>query len=67
MAAYLQNLANDPRVNEIYRDGDGIWVQLNPRWCCAPETHVVHTKTIAELKLAMRHEVKICDCKFCIR
>lgn len=56
----LNALAKHEGVERIYRDSDGIWVDLKRGWCNDPETHGYREDTVKEI-LGRKNE--ICRCK----
>lgn len=48
----LDRIGNDPRVSTVYRDDDGIWVNLHMGFCSDPETHGYHEMTVREVLAA---------------
>ena len=68
----LAQLKSDPRVREVYSEGDSSeidgktwWVELNSGWINSEGgTHGIHERTI---KVACEYMdfVKICDCSDC--
>lgn len=54
------------KIDNFYRDSDGIWVEFKPGWSLwAPgEVHGIHEMTTREVAQAMT-EIVPCDCDSC--
>jgi hypothetical protein len=66
----LDKLAAHPGVDYIYRDGDGIWVELRYGWRNTYDEpvgclHGIHEDTVRDVLLRKGHIVP-CDCADCI-
>jgi hypothetical protein len=48
----LDRIGADPRVEVVYRDSDGIWVDLKKGFCSDPDTHGYHENTVREIQRA---------------
>lgn len=62
----LNRLGRDPRVDEIYKDEDGIWMYLTTGFESDPKSscHTLHEYTVSELIKSARYICR-CDCADC--
>lgn len=53
------DIKKDPRVSDIYRDGDGYWIHLKRGWICeGMDCGTIHEDTIALCAERMNLDVK---------
>ena len=65
----LAQLKADPRVESVYRDSDGLWVELHPGWKNTYDEprgclHGIHEDTVRDAALRMPGVVP-CACADC--
>lgn len=57
----LDKVAAKPFVEEIYRDGDGIWLLLARGYCTDNECIGLRGDTVADL-LSQVSDIRVCPC-----
>ena len=59
---------NPDKIDRVYRDGDGIWLDLRRGWRAGlcDYTHTLHEYSAREIVSAFR-EVHPCDCEECVQ
>jgi hypothetical protein len=67
----IADLRADPRVLRVYRDSDGLWVDLRDGWKNSYDEpkgalHGIHEDTLKEALVRMPHVVP-CDCEWCAK
>ncbi len=61
----LDRLGRHSAVSNIYRDSDGLWVELHPGWTSNPwDAHDIHEHTVRAVLDAAR-AIQRCDCAEC--
>lgn len=62
----LERLKKDPRVSDVWSEGDeGYWILLSRGWMCKDtDCHAVHEHTIKSLLRSFK-SVQKCECKDC--
>lgn len=61
----LDRLGQDPRVREIYKDSDGLWLTTRAGFCTDPECHTAHGENVRDLLLMVKG-IAPCACADCV-
>lgn len=57
----MDKVAAKPFTQEVYRDGDGIWLDLAPGYCTENDCIGLRGDTVRDL-LSQLPEVRVCPC-----